>query len=216
MHQLLAAHIEAETAFKRYLDSLPTPSSHHETEVGAEILERLDFVLFALMQIDSITRPHMERVSKLRTAGESTGVFAPLRVAVAWLQTFGVRPDLHLHNQVKLFFKVKFYTEALYANAFRIRDILSKGSPFKGLRGFESAGLRDVRCHLLTHPEGNASRVFSQSFQWGPDTSSIIKPRRIEGEAEKHIDKGLVHNMTEFYTNLTKAVDRAMSSSAGP
>ena len=193
MQQLMRPCTEAQTDFAEYVDVLRRHSLTHNSEVACEVQERLEFIFFAIAEITTVAAVHMEqhsaRMERARAGNFDGGSFG---------------------ESEPLFFKIKFYTEALYMHAFRIRDALRhRSEPLPGLSSFEAPSVRDVRNHLLTHPEGRASQIVSQSFQWGPETGSIIKPRRSSAEVGRHTDMGLVHNMSEFFGNFTRTVELA-------
>ena len=190
MNQLMFPITQAQDAFNRYVDVIAARKLQYNPELADEVKERLEFLFFSILEITKLAATHMEKHSE-RMEKLSRGT---------------VDPSLFSDSQ-PLFFRIKFYTEALYTHAFRVMDILRhKSQPLPGLSGFKAPGVRDVRNHLLVHPEGGSSKIFSQSFQWGPETGSIIKPRRSQEEIGRHNDLGLVHNMSEFLGNFTNTV----------
>lgn len=64
------------------------------------------------------------------------------------------------------------------------------------------------------HPEGSNSQIFSQSFLWGVETGPVLKPKRTDSEARRHEDRGLVHNMTEYFENFAESATRALPQTA--
>lgn len=198
MNQLMLPVIEAQEQFNRYIAALDKTPTSYNIEVASEVQERLEFLFFSIFEITKLAADHMEKHA-VHMERMRNGIF-----------------DLTvLESSQRIFFRIKFYTESLYMHAFRIMDIMRhKSKPLPGLSSFVCPGVRDVRNHLLVHPEGAASQIFSQSFQWGPDTGSIIKPRREPGELGRHNDLGLVQNMEEFFRNFTRVVVRATDDCA--
>lgn len=101
--------------------------------------------------------------------------------------------------------QLEVYCEAFYYTAFRIYKI------FEELKiRFKSIGVRDVRNHLIEHPE-----VLSQSFGTGnAGNGPTIKntrqqdaiPRK-KDEMDVFQDKGLFTNYSEFIDSLDKKLD---------
>jgi hypothetical protein len=111
------------------------------------------------------------------------------------------------------FFIMRLLTESFYYFAFRVRQILrNKTSPFLYLHQFDSQGVRNVRNHLIEHPEGNDSRVFSQVFSFSQDSGMHLKAGRTEQEVGKHEDSGLKANAAEFVSKLNAALVKAIAN----
>jgi hypothetical protein len=79
------------------------------------------------------------------------------------------------------------------------------------LNSFEAAGVRDVRNHLIEHPEGRGSQVLSQSFAFGGPNGPIVKALRDTSETA-HPDAGLYANAREFAVNLESTLQRGIAS----
>jgi hypothetical protein len=110
-----------------------------------------------------------------------------------------------------LIFEIETLTEAFYYLASRFRTILRKG-PFPGLHSFECEGARNVRNHLLEHPEGGNSRIFAQSFGVGGEQGPTLKIERDAGQEHVFPDAGLWANAQEIKNNLEALLDRLLSS----
>ena len=193
MHQLPFRCVEAQETFTRLVNVLKERSITFNVEVADEICERLEFMYFAISELAKLAAEHMEQHA-IKVENIRKGIFD---------LTFPPRPE-------PWFFKTKYHTEALYMHACRVRDaVRHKSGPIPGMSSFEAAGVRDVRNHLLFHPEGNGSQIFSQSFLWTHDSGPVIKPRRSASEGGRHEDRGLVHNMTEYFVNFTQVAGRA-------
>ena len=59
--------------------------------------------------------------------------------------------------------EIRTLTEAFYYFAWRTHTIVSS---LPHLHSFKCVGVRDVRNHLIEHPEGRNSRVFVQNSSW--------------------------------------------------
>ena len=108
----------------------------------------------------------------------------------------------------KLIFEIETFTESFYHMAGRMRTILRHNSkPLPGLHSFECAGARNVRNHLLEHPEGKSSRVLVQSFGVGGEEGPTLKVEREIGQEDIFPDAGLWANAEEIRKNLEVVLD---------
>lgn len=108
-------------------------------------------------------------------------------------------------------FQMKLYSESFYYLAGRARALLrNKDEPLPGLGGFESRGVRDVRNHLLEHPEGSASRIFIASWAWGGPQGPVMKSIRYAGQEDLFRDAGLYVNASEFIGQLEMLLGAAL------
>lgn len=103
------------------------------------------------------------------------------------------------------------YSESFYYTAFRISGVF-KELGFK----FKSIGVRDVRNHLLEHPQVLSTSFSTDNAKSGP----ILKnTRRIEvaykGKLETEVlkDKGLFINFEEFIISINKKMDAIINVS---
>jgi hypothetical protein len=99
-------------------------------------------------------------------------------------------------------FEMKMFAESFYYFAGRARALArSKEEPLPGLRSFEAEGVRNVRNHLIEHPEGASSRVFIAS--WGTGSGGpVMKAARYEGQEDVFPDAGFFANAVEFRERL--------------
>ena len=106
--------------------------------------------------------------------------------------------------------ELEIITECFYHFAFRLREILQTYHP--AFEGFESKAIRDVRNHLLVHPEkqGKDAKIFP-SFGFSDDLN--IGPRIKDYNGGNHLnqDKGLFVNASEFRESLIKHFNRELS-----
>lgn len=115
------------------------------------------------------------------------------------------------------FFHVLLYTETFYYLAFRFQQILTTRNqptgnyPLPLLHGFEAVGVRDVRNHLLEHPEGRGSQSFSQDHSLGGTNGPQLKLDS-GSTTSTHPDAGLFVNAAEFKRHLQKALNRAIAT----
>jgi hypothetical protein len=101
--------------------------------------------------------------------------------------------------------------ESFYYFAFRARQIVRD---LPGLGAFECSGVRDVRNHLVEHPDKkNHSGVLMNSFGCGMPRGPVIKAVRLSHQVGKNPDAGLYVNALEFAHNLSKTIERYLSGS---
>lgn len=110
------------------------------------------------------------------------------------------------------FFHARLYAETFYYLAFRFRQILTTQNQktgkyaFPNLKSFEATGVRDVRNHLLEHPEGRTSQAFSQDHSPGGLEGPKLK---IDASKSACVDHGLFVNAAEFKQSLEGLLMRA-------
>lgn len=96
--------------------------------------------------------------------------------------------------------EMRVLTEAFYYCAGRARKVLITVYPALGK--FEAVGVRDVRNHLLEHPDGKNSTVIENGTSFGFDCGPVIKGVRRVDKVNIFPDRGLYINAQEFATNL--------------
>lgn len=113
-----------------------------------------------------------------------------------------------------LLFETEFFVESFYFMAFRVSQILIKKHDhiylFPALKNFEAPGVRDVRNHLLEHPERHGG-VLNQSFDVGGNDGPRLKSALGEKDMPDSMDRGLWRNVNEFAGNLEKILKEAMA-----
>lgn len=100
--------------------------------------------------------------------------------------------------------ELSFYTEAFYWFAWRTRQACARAD---GLSDFSCDGVRDVRNHLIEHPEKHVDGLSQAGvFGIGPGGPMIKHPA---------IDKGLFGNAEQFYQNLLAMLERNVDPRSG-
>lgn len=99
--------------------------------------------------------------------------------------------------------EIVLLTESYYWIAGRNRSVIRL---LPGLSSFEAAGVRNVRNHLIEHPEKGASGVTHFSFASGGPNGPIVKGCRSDREPDKWQDAGLFTNNREFLEALIKSI----------
>jgi hypothetical protein len=123
--------------------------------------------------------------------------------------------DFGLENTNLLFGPLWLDTESFYWQCGRFRN-LARMLP--GLKSFEAPGIRDVRNHLIEHPESKASGVTINSFGWHPERGPTIKSCRTVETVGVFPDAGLLANAKNFYEELSRKLTVALraAQSAAP
>jgi hypothetical protein len=190
-------HTELVEKFSKYLalvDQAEGISNPARNDLAAEAIERLNQLAFIGIQLQEIDKQFgiMVMVTKTNEQGEVEHYNAA-----------------HERDE-QLRFTMRLLTESYYYFAFRLRKLLrNKTHPFPGLGTFDCLGVRDVRNHLIEHPEGATSRIFNRTFSWTKESGMHLKTGRQAWEGDAFSDAGFVANSYEFNKNLSLALDRA-------
>ena len=189
-------HADLVATFNKYLDLLekaegPDPARN---DLGAEALERLNQLDFIFAQLKGIDEQFGTMVMLTKTNEHSQE------------EHYNATHERDEH----LRFVMRLLTESYYYFAFRLRQLLRNSAhPFVSLASFESVGVRNVRNHLIEHPEGKSSKIFNRTFSWTKESGMHLKTGRQVWESSEFIDAGFVANSGEFNTSLNAALDRA-------
>ena len=103
---------------------------------------------------------------------------------------------------------LEFFTEAFYWFAARVRSVIRS---LPRLESFEAEGVRNVRNHLLEHPEGKSSGVLINSFGYGLKQGPVIKALRYDHQRTVWPDAGLFVNASEFSEKFVRCVNAAFA-----
>ena len=188
--------VDLVAKFNYYLELLekiegPDPA---RADLASEALERLNQLTFIAAQLSGIDEQFgiMLMLTKTNELGEEEHYNAT-----------------HERDE-QLRFMMRLLTESYYYFSFRLRQLLRNDAhPFFGLGSFESVCVRNVRNHLIEHPEGKSSRIFNRTFSWTKESGMHLKTGRQSWESNEFIDSGFVANSDEFNQNLSKALDNA-------
>jgi len=196
-------HTELIAKFLRYLQLLEESEGRNppRSDLASEAIERLNQLAFITSRLQEIDAQFgtMVVLKKTNEQGEEEHYSATHE------------RDEHLR------FVMRLLTEAYYYFAFRLRQLLRNSThPFAGLESFECVGVRNVRNHLIEHPEGAASRIFNRTFSWSKDSGMHLKTGRQAWESNEFLDSGFVANSEEFNQSLSTMLDRACSTLAQP
>jgi hypothetical protein len=106
----------------------------------------------------------------------------------------------------KLMERVAFYTEAFYLFAFRAKTAIAR---VPGLSDIKCDGVRNVRNHLIEHPEGGSSGIIFGGFTITSWTGPVVKGIRYAEQSDRWRDHGLYANAKEYFDNLLSMMARA-------
>jgi hypothetical protein len=178
---------------------------------GCEVKERLQQMNWLLEQI----RPRDQELSAInaRSGQRMKEHIERLQRANLSYADTPVPPDWPLSRAdceriTELMFKIQLYTECFYYVAGRARSILRT---LPNLKSFDAQGVRNVRNHLIEHPEGKASGVLSRSFAFGGKHGPMVKAIRDSGETA-FPDAGLFVNAREFAKNCESSLISALKA----
>jgi hypothetical protein len=130
------------------------------------------------------------------------------------------RPDCgqytHAHVAPGQFDELRTLLEAFYYSANRIVDVLNDGrADLPGMPKFVAAGVRDVRNHLIEHPN-RKSGVLVFSVRAGGPVGPQLKPLRWSLDPPGTEDRGFHANFAEFSDALKRALERALATCTRP
>ena len=186
--------VEKFSKYLALLDEADGSSNPARNDLAAEAMERLNQLAFISSQLQEIDKQFgiMVMVTKTNEHGE-------------------VEHYNGAHERdAQLRFTMRLLTESYYYFAFRLRQLLrNQTHPFPGLCTFDCRGVRDVRNHLIEHPEGATSRIFNRTFSWTKESGMHLKTGRQAWEGDAFSDAGFIANSQEFDQNLSLALDRA-------
>lgn len=146
----------------------------------------------------------MNTVIKLQRADPAVPIKLD-NITIAYTDTEGKSNILHNIENKKKENKLQRLTIEFYQTAFRIIKITEK---IPHLNKFTSNGVRDIRNHLIEHPEGKASRITFNSFSYSKNDGPYIKGVRRNNEIN-FMDRGFKVNSQEFISNFTKVLKKA-------
>lgn len=200
--------------FDQYVAS-PTTAQQpsFNVDLAAEVQERLrqlDLIVAKVRSLEEAGAAHQRQfAAKLWTHGEipeSVGVSAPREMS-AEITSLLTANRTHMVDSTR---EIRLLTEAFYYFAFRVSQILTHHSkPLPGLSTFECVEMRDVRNHLIEHPERN-SKLYAQSFVYGQVAGPALKTGDLGKIGEHFRDAGLYVNANTFQQNFVRVLRRAI------
>jgi hypothetical protein len=185
-----------QSKFRVYLRRLKQKKVAHHEGLAGEVEDRLEACEYLLREVHRLTRMLL-RAWKHRRAAPTPELGRALG-----------------RRKADSAMGLKCHTEAFYYFAARAVSIMKKapsGVPATPMiKRFSPAGVRDVRNHLLEHPEGSESGVFSRSWQAEGAGGVTLKVARAMGKESVFPDAGLYANAREFITHLSRRLDAAI------
>lgn len=201
--------------FDQYCHSFESTPGELHRHLSAEVKERLKQLDLIIRRARELEVKDQEIHQCMRTAMGQHGVtmitgnmLTEGKVGLDLANAVGDALKKAIDNSIE----VRLFTEAFYYFAARVRSILRHESrPLPFLQSFECRGVRDVRNHLIEHPESAASQVFAQSIGYGGEHGPTLKTGRPAGERMAFPDKGLYLNAAEFKQNLEALLRSAIA-----
>jgi hypothetical protein len=188
------------------------PRHHLSSEVQARLVQ-LDIAVQYTVEHEARFRPDAIRAKLAEIAVLQTQLQrGELSIDKYWEQV----PKSHLDYRefVDVSSHVRFFAEAFYLFAWRLRQLLNSKPPrdFPNLPDLKTPGLRPVRNLLIEHPEQlKADAKYEQHFIH-TDDGIVLKTACVElqrgGRSTApagHIDKGFHRNVAELYQEMREA-----------
>jgi hypothetical protein len=188
------------------------------SQVANALGDKGDFALEAeerLRQVDWLFDRAHEHVQELAAIEQdiakrmrASGVYPGDPRRAEWLKSeeaAEIRARSERENTIE--FELKVYVEAFYFFAWRLRCVVRC---LPGFRGFESRGVRDVRNHLVEHPE-KAGGFTQQAWSWGGEEGPRLKPYRDPRRGGECVDRGFYVNAFELRDNLEQRLRSALA-----
>lgn len=201
--------------FDQYCHSFETAPTELHQHLAAEVKERLKQLDLIIVRAHGLEQSDNEVHRRIQSAMSSHGVniFA---AGMASEDKASSEPASVIEGEfqqaIEISIELRLFTEAFYYFAARIRTILlHRTHPLPYLQSFECKGVRDVRNHLIEHPEGVSSQVFVQSFSYGNAQGPILKDSRPPDQGSAFADHGLYRNAEEFKVNLEQVLKNAIA-----
>ncbi|TIP72182.1 hypothetical protein [Mesorhizobium sp.] len=112
----------------------------------------------------------------------------------------------HMKRQSELMELIELYSDVFYWVAARA---MKASNYLPGLKPFVASGIRDVRNHLVEHPEKADSRIFNGGFGFGMPSGPVLAAMRTDQQPSFWKDPGLFVNVGEFCNKFTQALRAA-------
>jgi hypothetical protein len=211
-------YTQIKELFKKYLDKYSSEFSILQNDIAKELLLKVD-------SLEEISREIVDLVDELLPINQLLpnnndeitimGMTIKLQRAdpnipigfdnASKAYSEGTTNDIYQNvENKKKEDKLERLAKEFYQTAFRIIKITEK---LPGLKAFKSNGVRDVRNHLVEHPEGNASGITYNSFSYSKNEGPYIKGVRRNKELG-HMDKGFKINNLEFISNFINNLEQ--------
>ena len=196
------------TLFNQHCQQLSDAGVLYHGDAANEVSERLQHLTYLVERVRQLERQARELMTRgteeiqlhiedIRKAGIE---YDPANAPAAAKRSPEEFKDLNTWTM-----EAQILTEAFYYFAGRIRSLLRhKSEPIPGLRSFECEGVRNVRNHLIEHPEGGNSLVLIRSFAWVGDNGPVVKAVRYSHQEKVFPDAGLYRNAEVFKANLER------------
>jgi len=129
-------------------------------------------------------------------------------------------PQVDGQSCLRAWREVRLFTEIFYFVAWRLLQVLNMRRPvsFPNLREIKATGIRNVRNHLIEHPENAKAAANYQQALIVTDDGPVLKttevlisgsPQRVSATSEG-VDRGLYINAEEFRSKMEQRVSEAL------
>lgn len=112
----------------------------------------------------------------------------------------------YIQRSGELLSLIELHSETFYWIAARA---MKAATYLPGLKSFTAPGVRDVRNHLIEHPEGKSSGVFNGGFGYGKPRGPVLGALRTSETPDVWHDAGLFVNVDEFADRFCRALQAA-------
>jgi len=196
----LSAFEEAKDHFSRYYQRYEPTFNQSNREHGAEVEKRLKQLIWFLGKTEQLVLETEELDKPVRALGR---LLQENKIThTEWAEGLKTAETRAAHERKrKIFIELEILTESFYWFSNRTRSVLRV---LPGFETFESTEIRNVRNHLLEHPESKSSGVLINSFGMGEPHGPVLKAIRYDYQADLWTDKGLFKNALEFGENISK------------
>ncbi len=204
----IAALEDARSALDEHYRWCDRACGGAHNEPGVEARKRVGQLIWLLREIEKLVTEAAALSEIWQAPGRA--IAAEGADPESWFERMKM-PEVEaaLRKQATLHEPLEVLTEAFYWLAARTRSVVRQ---LPGLEKFEAEGVRNVRNHLLEHPEGKSSRVLVTSFASGGPQGPVVKGVRYDHHANVWPDKGLFVNAAEFAANLKARAEAAVPS----
>ncbi|WP_428492630.1 hypothetical protein [Rhodopila sp.] len=202
----IAVFEDARSAFDDYNRWCDKAFQGMHNEHGVEARRRVSQLIWGLRQIKLL----LSEAAALRVISHPPMPFISGEAAPdKWFDLMKTPEVVNAaHRELALTEPLQFFTEAFYCFAARTRFIIRQ---LPKLENFEATGVRNVRNHLLEHPEGKSSGVLITSFGYGGRNGPVVKGLRYDHQVDLWPDPGLFVNAVEFAESLKNRLVLALS-----
>lgn len=205
---------DAIEAFRRYQTRVqPLAHNSYNPDLAAEVSEKLLSMRWLLTTVRDAEGRHTREVREALFRSQKVHTMYNATIANGRTMLTTGSPDILkevVDSSEKNGVVIKTGVESFYHFAFRVREILNHHTkPLPGIGSFECIEIRDVRNHLLVHPERH-TQLYAQSWSWDTEGGPALKNFGPFANPEHVRDQGLYVNARSFEERFVTCVDSAL------